>query len=100
MPPHPILHIRQSPAGKGKHAIRLTLRRPGQPDLEGEATIKFSLTDQEQEDLRWYMEDYLQRAEAAVPVTVQQVEALMRTHGEERPPWNRPSRNVWPMPRP
>jgi hypothetical protein len=27
MPPHPTLHIRQSPAGKGKHAIRLTLRR-------------------------------------------------------------------------
>ena len=55
------LHIRQTPAGKGKHAILLTLRRPGQPDLEDEATIKFSLTEQEQEDLRWYMEDYLQR---------------------------------------
>ncbi len=83
MPPHPTLHIRQTPAGKGKHAIRLTLRRPGQPDLEAEATIKFSLTDQEQEDLRWYMEDYLQRSEAVEPVTVQQVEALMRTRGEE-----------------
>jgi tetratricopeptide (TPR) repeat protein len=83
MPPQPTLHIRQSPAGKGKHAIRLTLRRPGQPDLEGEATIKFSLTEQEQEDLRWYMEDYLQRAEAVEPVTVEQVEALLRARGEE-----------------
>jgi hypothetical protein len=83
MPPHPTLHIRQSPAGKGKHAIRLTLRRPGQPDLEGEATIKFSLTEQEQEDLRWYMEDYLQRAVAVEPVTVEQVEALLRARGEE-----------------
>jgi len=45
MPPHPTLHIRQSPAGKGKHAIRLTLRRPGQPDLEGEVTIKSSLEE-------------------------------------------------------
>ncbi len=44
MPPHPTLHIRQRAAGKGKHAIRLTLRRPGQPDLESEATIKFSLS--------------------------------------------------------
>ena len=59
MPTQTILHIRQTAAGKGKHAIRLTLRRPGQPDREGEATIAFSLTDQEQEDLRWYMEDYL-----------------------------------------
>jgi hypothetical protein len=53
MPPQPTLHIRQAPTGKGKHAIRLTLRRPYQPDLEGEATIKFSLSDQEQEELRW-----------------------------------------------
>jgi tetratricopeptide (TPR) repeat protein len=83
MPAQPTLHIRQIPAGKGKHAIRLTLRRPGQPDLEGEAAIKFSLTEQEQEDLRWYMEDYLQRAEAAEPVTVEQIEALMRARGEE-----------------
>lgn len=83
MPSQPTLHIRQRAAGKGKHAIQLTLRRPGQPPLEGEATIKFSLSDQEQEDLRWYMEDYLQREEAVEPVTVQQVEALMRARGEE-----------------
>lgn len=38
------LHIRQEPAGEGKHHIRLTLRRPGQPDLEAEANIAFSLT--------------------------------------------------------
>ena len=59
MPAQPTLHIRQLAAGKGKHAIQLSLRRPGQPDLEAEATIKFGLAEQEQEDLRWYMEDYL-----------------------------------------
>ncbi len=37
MPTQPTLHIGQTAAGKGKHAIRLTLRRPGQPDLEAEA---------------------------------------------------------------
>lgn len=42
MPPHPTLHIRQTAAGQGQHAIRLTLRRPGLPDLEGEATVEFS----------------------------------------------------------
>jgi tetratricopeptide (TPR) repeat protein len=82
MPAQPTLHIRQTAAGAGKHAIRLTLRRPSQPDLEAEATIKFSLTDQEQADLRWYMEDYLQRAEAVEPVTAAQVEAMMRARGE------------------
>ena len=83
MPPQPTLHIRQTPATKGKHTIHLALRRPGQPDLEGEATIKFSLTEQEQEDLRWYMEDYLQRAEAVEAVTVEQIEASMRARGED-----------------
>jgi hypothetical protein len=83
MPTHTILHIRQSSLDGGKHAIRLTLRRSGQPDLEGEATIEFALSDQEQADLRWYMEDYLQRPEAVEPVTVAQVEAMMRQRGEE-----------------
>lgn len=84
----PTLHIRQQAAGDGQHRIRLTLRRPGQPgqpgqpDLEAEATIAFSLTDQEQEEIRWYMEDYLQRAASVEPVTVAQIEAMMRARGE------------------
>lgn len=83
MPPQPVLHIRQTPIGEGRHSVRLTLRRPGQPDLEGEATIAFSLSDQEQGDLRWYMEDYLQRADQVAAVAVEQVEALMQARGVE-----------------
>ncbi len=83
MPTQTTLHIRQAAAPKGKHLIRLTLRRAGQPDLEGEATIAFALTAQEQEDLRWYMEDYLQVAEPAHAVQVEQIEAWMRARGEE-----------------
>lgn len=84
MSPQPTtLKIRQTPADQGRHAIRLTLRRPGLPDLEGEATIEFSLSDQEQEDLRWYLEDYLQRGEAVEPVVVEQIEAMMRARGIE-----------------
>ena len=62
MPERTTLQIRQKAAGKGKHDIRLALKRPGQPDLEAEATIKFALAPHEQEELRWYLEDYLQRA--------------------------------------
>ena len=54
MPSDSVLHIRQSANGNGTHAIRLTLRRPGQPDLEGNATIEFSLSAQEHAELRWY----------------------------------------------
>ncbi len=39
MTPQPTLHIHQRAAGQGQHAIRLTLRRPGQPDVAGVAAM-------------------------------------------------------------
>jgi hypothetical protein len=77
------LHIRQDSLRAGKYPIRLTLERPGQPKLEGEAEIEFALTPQEQEDLRWYMEDYLARAESVEGVHIEQIEAWMKQRGEE-----------------
>ena len=76
------LHIRQEAAGK-KHKIRLTLTRPSQPDIEGDATIAFALTLPEQEELRWYMEDYLQVAAVVEEVQVRQIEEWIRRRGEE-----------------
>ena len=77
------LHIRQEATGKTKHKIRLTLKRKGVADIEAEATISFALTPQEQEELRWYMEDYLQVAETVEDVQVEQIEAGMKRRGEE-----------------
>ncbi|RJO65132.1 MAG: CHAT domain-containing protein [Myxococcales bacterium] len=77
------LYIHQDAPKDGYYPIRLTLKRAGQPDLEAEAKIEFALSGQEQEDLRWYLEDYLQQAEIVEPITVKQVEELMRTRGEE-----------------
>ena len=77
------LHIRQDAPQDGHHPIRLTLRRPGQPDLEATAKIQFGLTPQEQEELRWYMENYLMRAESVEEVQVEQVEQWMKRRGEE-----------------
>ena len=55
------LFIRQDALVDGKYPIRLTLKRPDQPDQEAEAKIAFALTPEEQEEIRWYMEDYLER---------------------------------------
>lgn len=77
------LHIRQEALLDGRYPIRLTLKRRGQPDLEAEANIEFALTELEQEDIRWYLEDYLQRADVVEAVTVKQVEELMKARGEE-----------------
>lgn len=57
--------------------------RPEQADIEGEATISFALTPKEREELRWYMEDYLQAATAVEDVQVRQIEDCMRRRGEE-----------------
>lgn len=78
-----ILHIRQDDPTDGFCTIRLTLKRSAQPELQAEAKIQFALTEQEQEDLRWYLEDYLQRATDVETVTVDQVETLMKSRGEE-----------------
>ena len=77
------LHIRQNAARKGKHDILLALKQPGQPERTAQAEIQFALTPQEQEDLRWYMEDYLVRAESVEEVQVEQIEAWMKQRGEE-----------------
>jgi len=83
MPEDATLRIRQYAPVDGKYPIQLTLKRPGQPELEAEATIEFALTPQEQADLRWYLEDYLQRAESVERVQVEQIENLMKKRGEE-----------------
>ena len=77
------LHIRQDPPKDGHYLIRLTLNRQGHPPLEAEANIEFALTEQEQEDIRWYLEDYLQRADIVEAVTVEQIEERMKARGEE-----------------
>ncbi len=83
MPGQTTLHIRQHPPVDGTYTITLTLRRPGRGDLTAEAQIKFALSEQEQEDIRWYMEDYLERAHAAEAGTVTQIEEVLTRRGEE-----------------
>jgi tetratricopeptide (TPR) repeat protein len=77
------LCIRQNAPHDGSYPIILTLKRPGLPDLEAEAKIEFALTPQEQEELRWYMEDYLTLAESVQAVQIEQIEACMKQRGEE-----------------
>ena len=80
------LSLRQHDPVNGLYRITLRLKQPDQPDqpeLEAEANIAFALTDQEQEDLRWYLEDYLIYPESSEDVQVAQIEQMMRTRGEE-----------------
>ena len=77
------LRIRQRTVSARKHDIHLALKRPDQADIEAQAEIEYALTPQEQEEIRWYMEDYLQHAESVEEVHVQQIEERMKRRGEE-----------------
>lgn len=77
------LQIRERAARDGRHHIDLLVRRNGQPDQQAEADIEFALTEHEQAELRWYLEDYLQRADVAQAISVSQIEERMKTRGEE-----------------
>ena len=83
MSPQTILHIAEEALKGGKHTIALTLERPNQPKLTAKAETKFVLTPSEQEDLRRYMEDYLQRPGSFTEVEVNQIEDWMKRRGEE-----------------
>ncbi len=77
------LRIRQHPPADGKYPIQLTLKREGKAAVEAFASIEFALSEQEQEELRWYLEDYLQCAESVEAIHVEQIEKLMRACGED-----------------
>lgn len=77
------LHIRQDNPVDGLYPIRLSLTRNNQLEREAEARIQFALTENERNDLRWYLEDYLHNAGDAETSIAAQVEVLMKTRGEE-----------------
>lgn len=77
------LHIEQRTHASGKHTIQLALERPGQPRMTARADIEFALTPQEHAELKWYLEEYLQRAESVTAEHVQQIERWMTERGEE-----------------
>jgi hypothetical protein len=77
------LHIEQEGRTGAKHAIKLALERPGQARLTAKAEIEFALTPEEQKELCWYMEKYLQIADGVEEVQVEQIETWMKQRGEE-----------------
>ena len=77
------LRIEQRTTDSEHHSITLELQRPGETPLKASAEIEFALTPQEHAELKWYLEDYLQRAESVTAEHVQQIESMMRARGVE-----------------
>ncbi len=77
------LRIEQGSPRDGKYPITLRHLVDGVQRRTAAATIEFALSDQEQEDLRWYLEDYLEKSAVTEPEVVHQVTDMIRQRGVE-----------------
>jgi len=79
-----MLHLRltQHPVTEGHHRVDLELTGDGAPRA-ATCTFPFSLSPQDEEALRWYLEEFLQYPEPPAPVIAQRVEGRMVEAGVE-----------------
>jgi tetratricopeptide (TPR) repeat protein len=75
------LRLTQTPAGEGSYHVEVALEAEGQPRQTAAAGFDFSLGAQEAEDLRWYLEDYLQHPHDPAPKIAARVERRIKDIG-------------------
>jgi hypothetical protein len=78
----PTLRITQNGLPTGEHHVQLDLSGDG-PAESAFAQFSFALADQDREDLRWYLEDYLQYPIDPAPQIAAGVEQRMHDLGGE-----------------
>jgi len=92
------LRIQQNPMGEGRHRVEISLEGDG-ARRTAEATFAFSLSPQDEEDLRWYLEDFLQYPQEPAPTIARRVEGRMSEVGtklfEEVFQANNDTRKIW-----
>jgi tetratricopeptide (TPR) repeat protein len=79
----PKLHIKQLTVGKNRYRVELSLQEEGLAPMAVTAKFKFQLSEQDQKDLRWYLEDYLKFPFEPNPKIAARVEQRMTAIGTE-----------------
>src|SRR3954464_3577437 len=74
------LRIRQHAVAEGRHRVEIDLVGDGAPRA-AVSTFDFRLSAQDEEDLRWYLEDFLQHPEEPAPAIARRIEGLMAEVG-------------------
>lgn len=75
------LRLTQIPIGEGRYHVEVALEGDGLPRMTADGGFDFSLSPQQAEDLRWYLEDYLQHPHDPAPKIAARVEALIKELG-------------------
>ncbi|HEX5720183.1 MAG TPA: CHAT domain-containing protein [Thermoanaerobaculia bacterium] len=76
------LRIQQHPLEEGRHRVEVALEGDG-ARRTAKSTFAFSLSPQDEEDLRWYLEDFLQYPQEPAPTIARRVEGRMAEVGTE-----------------
>lgn len=79
----PLLRLTQHAEGDDNYHVELALERDGSARQTADARFAFELTGQDEADLRWYLEDYLQWPQEPAPTIAARVEARMKELGSE-----------------
>jgi hypothetical protein len=78
-----VLRIRDRLEENDRHRVLLTLDADDKPALQAEATFSFSMTPREDEDLRWYYEEYLLYQEDPTSMIASRIERWMADTGTQ-----------------
>jgi hypothetical protein len=79
----PRLRITQSNDDRGRHRVDLEFQVKKAPRQTATATFDFSLEEKDQDDLRWYLEDFLQFPQDPNPKIAARVERRMAEIGKD-----------------
>ncbi len=79
----PILRLTQIAEGPGAYRVELTFEGGGLVHQATTAHFRFALSEQDEADLRWYLEDYLQWPQEPAPTVAARVEKRMAELGSE-----------------
>ena len=85
MPKRPLLRITQDrdPTQAALFQVNIAFEAPGVARQTVTCPVTFSLNDQQQEEIRWYLEDYLQFPQDPAPTIAQRVEDQMAKIGTD-----------------
>ncbi|MFT4555377.1 MAG: tetratricopeptide (TPR) repeat protein [Planctomycetaceae bacterium] len=75
------LRITQSSDSTGQYRVKLALEGDGLAPQTVDATFEFELSPQHREDIRWYLEDYLQYPHAPAPTVAARIEGDLKSLG-------------------
>lgn len=75
------LRLTQSAEGEDKYRVEVALEGSGLPRQTATSRFDFKLTDQDQEDIRWYLEDFLQYPQDPAPKIAARIEERMAEIG-------------------